>query len=656
MPEDRKEQTARQAFYLATAVLTVTVLLIAALFGFFSDLITPPFNKGEDPLRYSRTLEELRMPEGQWLSGLPSYASFEIPLPLDVHVKKANVDLNMITDVNENAVASLRVSINGRRVYETTLSTGRKKLTLQFPIEYGLDQGKRLRVAVSLIGAVGGNICIDDEDAGAMVQVLPDSGIQVQLREPVYSVRDAFAMMPTEIKIALPVLKDNKAWMRLAAAIGVHLSHLDYDVSFIPLGELAQIVKRFPDAGIIALGDIQTLVQKGFDTGNSLGESAPKLMTSSVENRLVLGITSTDATEAISVLASNPMLSLASRRGSSPHKLTDLRSSVTDRDVSLNSFGVDSTVQQVRFRRSWTVRYAIPDMPGAEIPERLRVRIRLPEGPSDFVNLVHVELNDNLIGSQRTLSPGDSDMVFELPRSLQRLRNKLLITLQRQRDETGCLEVRFPVQILPDSALLLSSRQANADAEGFIELPRFFNAGMRVLVPSDYAGTEAPETLSVLLPVLAEFLAFGEIPDIDITDPSSDEIPTTPFMAYQYTPAGTDAIVYQPLQYSNGKRIVVDDNGGRVVQDIDLINKAIAVEHVVSRKLIDKKRDVYQTTQGLVVTRSENSPKLIHADFGWENVLVFPDKEEGFEILKDGQIPLREDMRRDNGLLYHLGQ
>tara|TARA_R110001592_G_scaffold316364_1_gene592773 strand:+ start:8005 stop:9978 length:1974 start_codon:yes stop_codon:yes gene_type:complete len=654
--EDKKEQTAKRALYLAVAALTLTALLIGALFVFFSDLIGAPFNGGKDPLRYSRTLEELRVPEGQWLSGLPSYGSFEIPLPMDVDVRKANVALNMITDVSENAVASLKISINGRRIYEKVLPTGRHNLNLQFPIEYGLDQGKLLRVAMSLNGDVGGIICLDDEDTGAVVQVLPDSGIQVQLRAPIYSVRDAIVMMPTKIKIALPTRQDNADWMRLAAAIGVHLSHLDYDVSFIPLGDITQILKRYPDEGIIVLGDIQALIEQGFDTGNLLGESPPKLITSRLEKQLIVGITSTEA-DVINELVGNPMLSLASRRAVNPIKLSGLRSSVVDRDVSLSSFGVDSTVQQVRFRRNWTVRYAIPDMPGAEIPERLRVRIRLPEGPGDFLNLVHVELNDNLIGSQRATSPGDSDLLFELPSTLQRMRNKLFITLQRHRDEGGCdmAEARFPVQILPESALL-APRKPRTGAEGFIELPKFFTSGLRVLVPTDYAGTKAPETLSVLLPVLAEFLSFAEIPDIALTDPSSEEIPTTPFLAYQYTPAGTDAIVYQPLQYSNGKRIIVDDNGERVVQDMDLINKAIAVEHVVSRKLIDKKRDVYQSTQGLVVTRSENYPKLIHADFGWENVLVFPDKEEGFEILKNGQIPLREDMRRDNGLLYNLEQ
>lgn len=654
MPTTHKEQAAKSALQLAAIGLFITILLVAGVFIFFNDKVSSSFQSSSDPLKFSRSLEELRMPEGQWLSGLPSYSAFEIPLPVDVALSKVDVNLSLITDVSQNAIASLKISINGRRIYEKVLPVGRHKLDLKFPIEYGLDQGKLLKLAIALSGDVGGIICLDDADTGAVVQVLPSSGIQIKLHEPIYSVRDAIAMMPAKVNIALPTRSDNAEWMQVAAALGVHLSHLDYDVSFIPLSDIKKILSHYPNEGLIVLGDIESLIGRGFTVDKFGKEYEPKVLTSRVSNKLVLGVTSTES-RVISALISNPLLSLASRKFVDPLKLQGLRSALLNPEVSLTNFGVDSTVQQVRFKRSWTVRYAIPDMIGAEIPDRLRVRLRLPEGPADYLNIVHVELNDSLIGSQRVSSPGDSDLVFDLPNNLQRMRNKLSITLQRHRDEGGCdmSEARFPVQILPTSALL-SPRHPDKDVEGFVELPKLFTQGLHVLVPQEFAGVKAPETLSVLTPILAEFLPFSDVPIIELTDPTLGNIPTVPFLAYQHTPAGTESILYQGLQSQNNKRIVVDDNGNQVIQDVDLINKAIAVERVVSRKLIDEKRDIYQSTQGLMVTRSESYPKLIHADFGWENVLVFPDKEDAFEILSDGKIPIRDDMRRNNGFIYYL--
>jgi hypothetical protein len=648
------EKAGRRLFYLSSIGLLVTGLVVGTLLTFWGELFRSPINSGLTNLEYSRTLEELRMPEGQWLSGLPSYGGFEIPLPMDVVVKKADVKLHLTTDVSDKAVTSLRIVINGQRVYEKVLAAGRRELKLKFPIEYGLDQGNKIRVSMSLVGDVGGVICLDDEGVGAVVQVHPDSGVKVRLSESMFSMRDAMVMMPAKISIAIPTSPDNVDWMKLAAALGVHLSHLDYDVSYIPLGNIPRTLSRQHNEGLIVLGEIGTLVAHGFKVEGLLGEQVPKFITSHMDGHLILGITSAEA-DLVSQLISNPMLALASRRAVDPIQLHGLRSSVLGREVGLDSFGIDSTVQQVRFRRNWVVRYAIPDMPKGEVPEQLRVKIRLPEGPEDFLNLVHIELNDVLVGSKRLESPGDGELYFPLPRNLQRMRNRLQITLQRHRDIGGCEmpDARFPVQILPASALMMP-RGTVTEVAGFVDLARIFSQGITVRIPREFSGGEAPNTLQVLLPVLSEFLPFAGVPRLVLVDENHSEIPSEPFLAYQYIPAGTEAVVYQPLQYSNGKRIIVDGHGSRLVQDVGLVDKAISVERVVSRQLVDEKNKIYRDVQGVLVTRSEHSPNVVRADFGWEDVLVLPDKEDVFEIYKDGSIPLREDMRRDNGYLYFL--
>ncbi len=666
------DTSGRRAFRVALAALAVTAILLAVLLSLFGDRLKLRGPLADPALSYQRTLEQLHMPNGQWLSGFPSYASFSIPLPRDVDVERAEVRLRLSTDLSEKAVAILKISVNGQRAHEMVLQAGQTDYLFHFPVTANLQRQRYIRVGLALDGEVGDIVCKDDEIEGAVVFVRPDSAIDVTLKQPVYSVRDAMVLLPRDVVIALPEVTDTAGWLNTATALGVQLSHMGHDVTFGQLAHVRKLLQQHDQQGLIMLGDQPTLGRSGLAfspeglalsvaeqdstaASTPAAEYRPDVFAQGFDGRMVLAVTAQQP-HLVREIFSNPLRSLATLSAVQPNRMQGVRSTLGRDHIPLESLGVDTSVQQVSTRRKWSVDYAVADMPGSRIPAQLRFGMRLPVSHEDVVNIVSVVLNDHLIAS-RTIEDGDEHIMdFDLPRAHQKLRNRLEISLYRHRDEGGCDhdKARLPVQISSRSALILGSAEPDTVAS-FMDMPREFSAGPEVLVPQSYAQTDGADVLNTLLPVLAEFLPFRAEPQVRLLDPALTDVPIKPYFAYQFVPPGTGAVVYQSLKSAGGQRIVIDGEGRRVVQDMDLVNKAVAVERVVSRELIDEEREVYRYTHGLIVSRSRELPAAVHADFGHENVVVLPDRDDAVEVFKNGLVPMRRDVRTPvDGPYYKL--
>lgn len=642
------EKKLKRGLPASLLLLLLAIFVVAVLLFSYKDLLSPSLSTlsvRDTPLRYSTSLTDLGAPEGQWLSGFPSYSSFSVPLARDAKFRKATLNFRATVDVSEKAVASLRIAINDVRTHEQVLRPGRNKIRLQLPVEPDQKDESEIRVSMSLDGEIGDMICHEDDENGAVVHILPETNIKVHLAEPIYSVRDVMALLPRDVTIALPTKPNNRHWVSFASDLGVRLSHLGYEVSFAPLGDIESMLERLDGNGLIVLGDLTSLEEKAFVSHDEYDEVAvPPIIVGDVADQRLLGITS-PTPDAIAKLLTTPLERVASLATNNPIQLTT--ADLLGKTVQLDELNVDTSVQQIKFKKNWWINYSLADMPDGKIPNKLKLAFQLPAGPSEFIHMVHVELNNQLVGSYRVKAPGRADLLLALPREHHQLRNRLSVNLQRYRDLGGCqvADARYPIQLLPDSALLFSD--ARSVVEGFADMPKQFRRGLQVRMPLKFTGDEAPAALNVLLPVLAEFLPFDDRADFLWVKEDSEAAPTKPYIAFQHVPPSTAT----KLKLEETQLIVTQQS--TVPQAIELVDKVISVEHVISRyKSSKSNRNV--AVHGLVVLHSENTPKKVQAKFAWQDTVILPDRDMPIEVLSNGSIPHISATRLDKHSDYKI--
>ena len=70
-----------------------------------------------------------------------------------------------------------------------------------------------------------------------MIAFAPHSGLEIELDNPVSSVRDVLALTPREVTIAVG---EGEAWFEMAARLGARLSRNGYAVEMVGLEEAAR--------------------------------------------------------------------------------------------------------------------------------------------------------------------------------------------------------------------------------------------------------------------------------------------------------------------------------------------------------------------------------------------------------------------------------
>jgi len=585
---------------------------------------------GEADRTYRITLDDLGRDEGLLLSGYPSYAAFTLPVLRDTEAAKARLILTGRQDVSQAAVVSLRVIVNGERVMERILQPGQTEFRWIVELPQSLMDGSEARISFLLHGDLPDELCHNDRSIGAALMLSSATEIKLVTKEPVSSVRDVMALAPAQVTLAVPTGERGRDYHALATYLGSRLIRSGYRVETKALEQIGS--EDTSARGLILLGSQADLERAGL---TPLAKGAPRLSLWVGESDVAhVALSDAQGFEAARFLTSG-LLPVARSEGVAP-VLVKERAPASF--VALPDLGTDTSIQRMTLMRSWDVPYALGDMPEGRMPETLRIDLRLPDGPGDFTNLVHTELNGLLIDSRTLPSAQVSSFTVRLPKGTQGLRNTAEITLQRFREQGGC-EItarRYPVQLLPDSGLTFGG---DGPVAGFAGLPGRFKDGVTLIVPSNLPAGEEAAAIGLLAQAVALFVPYDVTPRLVYADAASHTLALDgPFIAYNHVPAGvsTNAQTAEARLKAHSGAARISDTGA--LEDLVLLERVAARK--VERAPEPGGEDIISFIPGLVLARVGEAtvapPSLMGVRFGREEVMIVHRDNEGIDAAPPG--------------------
>ncbi|MFP4518832.1 MAG: hypothetical protein ACLFQ5_05195 [Oceanicaulis sp.] len=544
--------------------------------------------------------------DGLVVSGFPSYASADLPLVRDQEMTAIRLVLSGEQDVSERAVTALRVTVNGERVMERVLSPGRRTFNWVFDLTEELQAAPGARVAFQLMGDLPEDLCHNDRSMGAVIAFDPDSGFEVELDGALSSVRDVLALTPRDITIAVD---EGDAWFEMAARLGADFVRDGSRVEMVSLAAAAAMAEPGLK-GLFLAASPEALQRAGFNNTRERAEAGASLWRRA--GATMIAVTDPTRFETARFLTSE--LSAIARADAVDPVVFERRARQGE-ILSVEHFGVDTSIQRIADSREWRFDYALSQMPFGLLPEALALDLRLPEGPGGFTNIAHVELNGEFIDSRR-LQPGvENRFAVALPPERQGLNNEVSVVLQRHRDDGGCeiSRQRYPVQLTGASGLMVSR---GAGAGGFTALPPAFADGVDVRLPDGLEGRErliaarvAAESLAYFVPAGAPMSFSLLTADNGVTGPVN-----RPFLAVNTSPSNAGA----PLRvYAD--RLVMNEGSGSGADVRALSNLALIQ---VARAEVGRERDRPVYAPGLIVHAIDEAPLIAGARLGRDFVSI----------------------------------
>ncbi|WP_127783391.1 hypothetical protein [Rhodococcus sp. X156] len=375
--------------------------------------------------------------------------SFTVPVPVDSRVDDLVLNLRGHTQVAEASTDFLRVLVDGEAVYVDQLEAGEHALDADIDLPESLAEDGSLTVQVRTTGSLDQRFCNITTELGALVVLDPDrTRVRGTLDEPLRTVRDVVAGINHEVTLVLPPGARSREWYETAARLGAFLTQQGRVVSYsaqVPDGGDGEGGRGTP----VLLGPPDVLATldwvAGTDDGSvRVGERADEATLGVVE----------PAADVVPTFLTTSTVTTADAGSTAPRTVRLERSGAGP--VTLDSLGVDTSVQQITDRRSWRIPYSLADLPGGAVPTSFGLAMLIPATTADARWLVEVRLNDELVASS-SLSAGRQSAVAPLPASAQRVRNEVVVTLIRDRDLGGCnvRQTSYDVQLLKQSSLAL---------------------------------------------------------------------------------------------------------------------------------------------------------------------------------------------------------
>lgn len=563
------------------------------------------------------TLRDTGRFEGLSLAGYPSYASTKMSLLRDTPVDDVRFVVRGTQDVAPGAVAALRVTVNSERVLERVLAPGVRDFNWVVSLPRNLVEAGDLDVGFQLHGDLPDELCHNERSMGAVVSISPDTALEMVARAPIESLRDVVKLLPAQLTIAMPESPAGSQddFFPMAMHLGARLTQRGYTVEYAYLDAIGRSGQY--GRGLILLGSQDTLRAAGLIPVQEFeGRSSTTLWRDAGYVRV--GLTDPADREAVNFLTSD-ILPIA-------------RTAYTDPDIfieaarqlgvtRLSEIGADMSVQNVAEQRSWDIKYDLANLPGGGAPSRMRLEIRLPEGPGDFTNLIHTQLNGELIDSRHMQTGLLNDFTLDLPQQIQNLHNDIRVSVQRHRAEGGCAITarRYPVQMLPGSALLFDADAA--PLPGLAGLPQAFQASVDIRVPQQMDRDSRLEILMLGAQTVARFVPEQARITLHYVDPAQpDTMPATqPFIAFNHMPSNAAA----PLDVQ-GHAVTMHNVAGVEAATIGNIERVAVMQVARARIPGPTRRDPDRMVEvpGLVAHALDKPPQISGASIGQQQAVL----------------------------------
>jgi hypothetical protein len=564
------------------------------------------------------TLADVGESDGLFISGYPAYATVNLPVLRDTDVSQVRLVLQGTQDLSESAIAAMRVVVNGERVLERVLVPGTREFRWVIALPESALHGQDINVGIQLHGDLPDALCHNDRSIGAVVTLDARSGIEMDLNSAVSSLRDVVSLLPAEVTIAVPAAGEAD-FVPLAMRLGARMTQRGYAVKFMDLESLDRY--RLASRGLILLGTADQLAASGFDRFvDDAGHGGAATLWRQGDF-VHLGLTEPNRMDVADFITSD-MLRIARTAFVLPSQYVEFHDD--DLMTQFGDSGVDTSIQRIAESRSWDIGYGLASLPEGRVPDRLRLSIRLPEGPGDFTNLVHTELNGVLIDSRHMETGRLNTFTLTLPHEVQDLRNDLNVTVQRHREAGGCTITarRYPVQLLPESGFLYD--EETVPLAGLAGRPHLFRNRVALRFPAGLLGAERLAALKLGAEVVASFVPLTAQIDFDYVDPSSGvaNAAVEPFIAINHAPSnvvlpvGVDG---DRIEMRSTRRVNSADI--RSVSNVAILQAVTATLAQPGPGQVDRIVDV----PGLVAHALGTPPSLMHAAIGQEPVAIVHD-------------------------------
>lgn len=446
---------------------------------------------------FTKTLAGLGNPDGLFLNDDTPSRTLDFALPADNDRSKTQLHLLGTTQVAQESTVFLMVRLDGTQVFNEQLPRGSNALDHVITVPESLAADGHVRVQIVLHGSLQSERCLPDRATGMVLHLTPDTVMEAALDRPVHTVRDVVAGWDHDLTIVLADQGDE--WRSTAAAVGLALTHQGHSVSY---------AAKPPDgttSNTLVVGPPDAARSAGWKALDSGGPADATVAVGKIRGTTALAVVAPQPDLATQQITS-VVRTTADAAAASPRAIT-LEPNSGD-EVGLAALGADVDMTQIVERRSWSIDYALADLPGGRLPRAARVQFSMPASPADLTWLLNVSLNGTLLQSiPLPRDPGPVEIA--LPAELQKTDNTLTLAMQRDRDLGGC-DIRmtsYPVQLRSESALLLG----DDPGAGLTAVPRTLAPGAAVYLP-DAAPESVDEQLTAAIPVLAAFVGAQQTP------------------------------------------------------------------------------------------------------------------------------------------------
>jgi hypothetical protein len=335
-----------------------------------------------------------------------------------------------------------------------------------------------------------------------------------------------------------------------------------------------------------------------------------------------IGLTNPQESAQVDFVTSN-LLAIARSAFANPLQYQETETS--QHLTRFKDLGADAITRQVSEAISWNVDYGLSSLPDGRVPSSALVTIHLPEGPSDFTNLVHTELNGLMIDSRHLQTGQINSFSIDLPTQEHLLENSLQISVQRHREAGGCAITarRYPIQLNAESGLVFSAG-AQRSPENLARLPYQFRNGVDLRIPSNLAPDERLGILALTSEILSAFLPNNIEPTLSFVtlEESSSITGTQPFIALNHRPDNVSVSLAV-----NGNSVFIQDAHQVDTAEIEHIRNVVILEAANAHIPAPTRRnpDAYRTVPGMVAYALDTPPSILNAGIGLSSVAIVHD-------------------------------
>lgn len=409
---------------------------------------------------------------------------FAFPLPRDVTVDAGTLRIAYAASPQLNDFSILRVDIDGRPYYSGALERDGRKAWIEIPIAAAEFAGRsELAVEVRASLIVSEDRCFDARMSANYLQLLPETGLDLQFGRYRYSVRAGWELLPKELIISLQEGLSKEMFAN-ALVISRELLATGKRLSFTYLPELGDIV-------VAERGPLEQLLQQRYHATEALREiwgeareyvrEGPNVAFFPVPDRNLLLLTED--------MAGNPAglptvqwrsLAVASRYQvfqAQPFRASWARPGHFE--IPLVSLGLDAAPKFVASSSEWLLDLGPDHLPPDKILELLQFHIVSTPSQQQFPVMFYVYLN-NILQEAVELENSGNRQQFSVHLNEYDQRapfNSLRFVAQRSDDPGDCKGElpSYPIQIESDSSLVV--RDGLTEPEQFYQLQPYLARG-----------------------------------------------------------------------------------------------------------------------------------------------------------------------------------